>query len=233
MYRQACDLKLPQDSELITFLLKNWIKWSESLPQQIDVPRAYRYSIIQENQLTYRYFGTLAKLLFLRLCPPSSNKQREAVRSYLIPIAIFQRKIFQYQNLTWLLQIWLPIFWKIKEQLCTDIKSRVVIDGLNVWKFFSNYKMSDATNNLYSTEWRKSTRNPLYARDMIFHKKTLKIWEEGDVNKDQIDKCGEMARIDWWTNRIARGSWGVCYRRTICWKGSCQRFFQSCNEKRW
>ena len=47
MYRQACDLKLPQDSELITFLLKNWIKWSASLPQQIDVPRAYRYSIIQ------------------------------------------------------------------------------------------------------------------------------------------------------------------------------------------
>ena len=40
MYRQSCDLKLPSDGEFPTFLLKNRIKWSESLPQQTEIPRS-------------------------------------------------------------------------------------------------------------------------------------------------------------------------------------------------
>ena len=40
MYRQSCDLKLPSDGEIPTFLLKNRIKWSESLPQQTEIPRS-------------------------------------------------------------------------------------------------------------------------------------------------------------------------------------------------
>ena len=40
MYEQAGNLKLPWNSELPTFRLKNWIKWLESLPHQIEVPKS-------------------------------------------------------------------------------------------------------------------------------------------------------------------------------------------------
>ena len=40
MYRQAGNLKLPWNSELPTFRLKNWIKWLGSLPHQIEVPKS-------------------------------------------------------------------------------------------------------------------------------------------------------------------------------------------------
>ena len=121
MYRQSCDLKLPSDGEFPTFLLKNRIKWSESLPQQTEVPR----SIL--------LFNNAVQSVELHL---SGDADKTGVS------ADFQREIFQYQDLSWLLHILLPIVWEIQ-----DIQSRFAIDGLAAWWFLTGYMKSSATNN--------------------------------------------------------------------------------------
>ena len=81
----------------------------------------------------------------------------------------------------------------MQEQLYINIQSRVVMDSLIAWWFFNGYKISSTTNNLYATEWKKSTRNLLYAGDMSNLKKTLQTFEVGELKEDDSKSRGEMA----------------------------------------
>ena len=197
-----------------TFLLKNWIKyWPESLLQQIEVPSSIPLFKNKIQSFDLNVFRDASKIGVSVAVYTIIKKQRAAIRGYLLPRANFQRKIFEYQDLIWLLYIWLPIFWRTQEQLCTDIQSIIAMDGLTPWWFFTDYKISSATNNLYLTKWRKSTRHPLYAGEMSHLKKTLQIWKAGYVNEDHSQTVEKWSKLADRFCRMAKRRRDICHGR--------------------
>ena len=118
MYRQTCNSKLAWDSEIPTFLLNNWIKWSESLPPQIEVPRSIPLFNNAVQSVDLRVFRDASKT-GVSVAVYAIAKQTDGSNQGLLVFKSrsLQRKIFQYQDLSWLLQMCVPIFSKIQEQL--------------------------------------------------------------------------------------------------------------------
>ena len=88
---------------------------------KLKFQKAYRYLIMQYNQLIYKYLGTLTKLLFLRLCMPSSNKQ-DSNQDLLISKSRFSKKYLSVPKLELVARHTAVNILEIQEQLCTDIQ---------------------------------------------------------------------------------------------------------------
>ena len=97
MYRQACNLQLPWDSEHPTFLLKKGSNCQRVCQNNIKFQEAYRYSRMRCNQLTGTYLGTLAKLVFLWICMALPDKQGS---DHGLLVSIFTERSFRAK--TWI-----------------------------------------------------------------------------------------------------------------------------------
>lgn len=162
MYRQACNLQLPWDSEHPTFLLKKGLTCQRVCQNNIKFQEAYRYSRMRYNQLTGTYLGTLAKLVFLWICMALSDKQG-AIMGYLFPFS--QKDLSEPRIEFVVVHVGTKILKRYGCQYFAKYKSSSAQLSNQellwiVWQqwFFSGNKINSATNNFYPTEWKKNQR---------------------------------------------------------------------------